>query len=50
MLEENCTELENEQKKLLEENRDLETRYVTASFILNGGGGNGWGENGKKMT
>ncbi len=34
MLEENRTELEKEQKELLEENRDLETRYATASSFL----------------
>jgi len=34
MLEENCMELENEHKKLLEENWDLEKRYATALAIL----------------
>jgi len=35
MLEENRLELENERKKLREENWELETRYAKASAILN---------------
>jgi len=35
ILEENCMELEKEQKKLLEENRELENRYAMASAMLN---------------
>jgi len=35
MLEEACDELVKEQKELLKENRDLETRYSTASTIMN---------------
>jgi len=33
ILKENCRELENEQKKLLEENRELEKRYAMATAI-----------------